>query len=102
MLDKSMNRLRALFLAPTAAVMIALFFVPLLIVFAYSVLTRGAYGGAMLPWTFESYTRVFDPLYAAIFWRSVWIAALSTLFACCSDSRWRSTSRARRGTKRCC
>ncbi len=60
--------------------MIGLFFLPLVIVFAYSVLTRGAYGGAMLPWTAENYTRVFDALYATIFWRSVWIAALSTAF----------------------
>lgn len=73
-----MNRLRGLFLAPTAIVMIALFFVPLLIVFAYSLLTRGAYGGAMLPWTVESFSRVFDALYATILWRSVWIAAVST------------------------
>lgn len=73
-----MKRLRDLFLAPTAVVMVALFFLPLLIVLAYSLLTRGAYGGAMLPPTWESYRRVFDPLYAAIFWRSVWIAALST------------------------
>ena len=73
-----MNRLRSLFLAPTAAVMMALFFVPLLIILAYSLLTRGAYGGAMWPCTLESYGRVFDALYAAIFWRSLWVAALST------------------------
>lgn len=73
-----MNRLRLWFLAPSAAIMTVLFFVPLLIVLAYSLLTRGAYGGAMLPWTAESYSRVFDPLYLAILWRSVWISALST------------------------
>jgi spermidine/putrescine transport system permease protein len=75
-----MNRLRALFLAPGAAVMILLFFVPLLIVLAYSLLTRGAYGGVMQPWTFESYGRVVDPLYGQILWRSIWIAAISTFF----------------------
>lgn len=73
-----MNRLRLLFLAPSGAIMTLLFFVPLLIVLAYSLLTRGAYGGAMLPWTGESYRRVFDPLYLTILWRSVWISALST------------------------
>lgn len=73
-----MNRLRLLFLGPGATVMALLFFVPLLIVLAYSLLTRGAYGGATLPWTAESYTRVFDPLYLAILWRSVWISAVST------------------------
>ena len=55
-----------------------LFFLPLLIVFAYSLLTRGAYGGATLPWTAESYSRMFDGLYGQIVWRSIWIAAVST------------------------
>ncbi|HEY7307685.1 MAG TPA: ABC transporter permease [Bryobacteraceae bacterium] len=73
-----MSRLRATFVAPSAMVMILLFFVPLLIVFVYSLLTRGPYGGVMKPWTIESYIRVFDPLYGEILWRSVWIALLST------------------------
>ena len=73
-----MDRLRTWFLAPSAAVMVVLFFLPLLIVLAYSFLTRGAYGGVTGPWTTESYVRVFDPLYAQILWRSVWVAALAT------------------------
>ncbi len=71
-------KIRAIFLAPAAAVMLSLFFLPLLIVMAYSLLTRGAYGGVLLPWTAESYARIFDPLYLAILWRSIWIAAVST------------------------
>jgi spermidine/putrescine transport system permease protein len=63
---------------PSAITMAALFFVPLLIILAYSLLTRGPYGGVTTPWTFESYQRVFDPLYGWILWRSVWIAAVST------------------------
>ena len=39
---------------------------PLAIVCAYSLLTRGDYGGVEHPWTFESYTRLFDPLYAGL------------------------------------
>lgn len=73
------RRLRSLFLAPSAAVTIALFFAPLLIVLAYSLLTRGPYGGVMEPWTVESYQRVFDRLYAEIVARSIWIAAISTV-----------------------
>ncbi|HZQ50752.1 MAG TPA: ABC transporter permease [Bryobacteraceae bacterium] len=76
-----MTRLRAAFLTPAAGVMFLLFFVPLLIVLAYSLLSRGAYGGVMQPWTLESYSRVFDSLYLEIAWRSVWIAAVST-FLC--------------------
>lgn len=72
------TRLRFTFVAPGAAVMILLFFIPLLIVVAYSLLTRGPYGGVMRPWTIESYVRVFDPLYGEILWRSIWVALLST------------------------
>ncbi|MBV8553659.1 MAG: ABC transporter permease [Acidobacteriaceae bacterium] len=73
-----MKHLRAAFLAPGVAVMAILFFAPLLIVLAYSLLTRGAYGGVVPPWTGESYARVFDPLYGEILYRSVWIAGVST------------------------
>jgi spermidine/putrescine transport system permease protein len=58
----------------------ALFFAaPLAIICAYAFLTRGDYGGIEQPWTVESFTRLADPLYLAILWRSIWIAALSTL-----------------------
>ena len=59
--------------------MIGLFFVPLAIVIFYSVLTRGAYGGVALPFSLESYSRIFDPLYLVIVWRSFWIAAVATI-----------------------
>jgi len=71
-------KLRSWFLLP-ARVWMALFFAaPLAIVGAYSFLTRGDYGGVEYPWTIESYTRLADPLYLAILWRSLWIAGLST------------------------
>jgi spermidine/putrescine transport system permease protein len=74
-----MNRLRAWFLAPSWAVMLALFLAPLAIILAYSFETRGAYGGLSLPWTGESYARLADPIYLEILWRSFWIAGLSTI-----------------------
>jgi spermidine/putrescine transport system permease protein len=73
-----MNRLRAWFLAPSWAVMASLFLAPLAIILAYSLLTRGVYGGIDLPWTAESYQRLADSIYLAILWRSIWIAALAT------------------------
>jgi spermidine/putrescine transport system permease protein len=73
------NRLRTLFLAPSAFIMGLFFFAPLVIIGMYSLLTRGAYGGVTQPFTSESYGRVLDPLYGAIVWRSVWIAAVSTV-----------------------
>lgn len=73
-----MLRLRQFFLLPARLIMLALFFVPLIIVLFYSFLTRGAYGGVTFPFSLESYGRVFDPLYLTIAWRSFWIAAVST------------------------
>ncbi len=71
-------KLRNAFLLP-ARVWMALFFAaPLAIVCAYSLLTRGDYGGVEQPWTVENFTRLADPLYLAILWRSVWIAGLAT------------------------
>ncbi len=74
-----MKQLRATFIAPGSLVMVALFFCPLLIVVAYSALTRGPYGGVALPWSLDSYRRVFDRLYLGILWRSIWVAAFSTV-----------------------
>jgi len=73
-----MTGLRRWFLLPAWLWMAALFAAPFAIVLAYSLLTRGAYGGLDLPWTLESYRRLADPLYLAIVARSFWMAALAT------------------------
>jgi spermidine/putrescine transport system permease protein len=74
-----MKRLRTFCVAP-AAVWLALFVLaPLGVVAAYSLLTRGPYGGLSPPWTLENYARLADPLYLKILGRSFWIAAVTTL-----------------------
>jgi spermidine/putrescine transport system permease protein len=73
-----MRPLRSLFIAPSAVLMAATLAVPLVVICAYSLLTRGAYGGVEPPWTFENYGRLLDPLYGAIFARSFGIAAVAT------------------------
>src|SRR5579862_5793832 len=73
-----MKRLRAIFLTPAAALMLATLAIPTVIIVVYSFLTRGVYGGVERPFTPENYTRLFDPLYAMIFARSFWIAAVAT------------------------
>lgn len=73
-----MTRLRSIFLTPVAVLMLATMAAPVTIVGVYSVLTRGAYGGVELPWTWESYSRFFDPLYGIILLRSFAIAAIAT------------------------
>ncbi len=73
-----MKRVRTWFLAPSALVLFVTLGAPLAIVCVYSVLTRGAYGGVETPFTLENYTRLWDPVYGLILWRSLWIAALAT------------------------
>lgn len=71
--------IRSWFLLPARLTIAVLFAVPLLIVCAYSLLTRGDYGGVEHPWTLESYTRLVDPLYGVILWRSFALAGITTL-----------------------
>src|ERR1700674_4506972 len=71
-------RLRNAFLAPSAVLMAVTMLAPLAIILVYSLLTRGAYGGVELPWTGENFTRLWDPVYGAIFVRSFWISAVAT------------------------
>lgn len=66
------------FLAPAATFQILFLLIPLLVIGAYSLLTRGAYGGVSSPGTIENYTRLLDPLYAAILARSVATAGVAT------------------------
>jgi len=64
-----------------ARIWMGIFFAaPLAIICGYGFLTRGDYGGVERPWTFENLARLIDPLYAAVIWRSVWIAATATAF----------------------
>ena len=71
-------KLRTWFLLPAWLCMALLFAAPFAIVMAYSFLTRGVYGGIELPWTAESYRRLFDSLYLAILWRSFALALAAT------------------------
>ncbi len=75
-----MQRLRFYLLLPTRIWLGVLFILPLLIVAAYSFLTRGDYGGVEHPWTIDNYTRILDPLYGEILLRSILMAAAATAF----------------------
>jgi spermidine/putrescine transport system permease protein len=74
------QRLRFYLLLPTRIWLGVLFILPLLIVAAYSFLTRGDYGGVEHPWTIDNYTRILDPLYGEILLRSILMAAAATAF----------------------
>ena len=68
-----------LILAIPTLFIIVFFMIPLLIVFVYSFLERGKYGGVEWVFTLENVRRVFDPLYLRIFLRSLYIAVVTTL-----------------------
>ncbi|HID33122.1 MAG TPA: ABC transporter permease [Anaerolineae bacterium] len=68
-----------LLLAIPAAFLLTFFIAPLLIVFIYSFLERGKYGGVEWVFTLENIRRVFDPLYFKTFLRSFYIAIVTTL-----------------------
>lgn len=72
-------KLRSWFLLPTRLWMLVFFAAPFAIVLAYSLLTRGVYGGVELPWTIEGYQRLIDPLYLTILARSFIMALAATL-----------------------
>jgi spermidine/putrescine transport system permease protein len=72
-------KLRSWFLIPAWVWLVALFAAPLMVILSYSFLTRGAYGGIGMPWTAESYTRLFDPLYLGILLRSALMALAATV-----------------------
>ena len=74
-----MKVLRRIFISPSAVLLAVTLVGPLAIVLLYSLLTRGAYGGVEHPFTFDNFTRLWDPLYGAILWRSAWIAIVSTV-----------------------
>lgn len=71
--------LRTWSLLPVWVWLVVLFAAPLAIVLAYSFLTRGVYGGVEQPWALESYVRLLDPLYLAIFIRSFAMAVAATV-----------------------
>jgi spermidine/putrescine transport system permease protein len=55
------------------------FLVPLLIIFLYSFLQKGSYGGIIYQFTLENYRRFLDPLYLTILVRSFKLALMTTL-----------------------
>lgn len=73
------GQLRSLFLLPAVLVQAVLFLMPLAIIAAYSLLSRGTWGSLELPWTFESFERLADPLYGVILWRTVRLSAAAAL-----------------------
>jgi spermidine/putrescine transport system permease protein len=69
----------AALLAPGTLWLLLFFFVPIAAVLAYSVLTRGVYGGVTAGLTLEHYRRFLDPLYLTVLRRTVVLATSCTV-----------------------
>lgn len=57
-------------LAPGGFWLLAFFLVPILVMFVYSLMPRGIYGGVEPGFTLEHYARFFDPLYLEVLQRT--------------------------------
>jgi spermidine/putrescine transport system permease protein len=67
-------------LAPGGLWLLVFFLVPILIMFVYSLMPRGIYGGVDRGFTLEHYGRFFDPLYLEILQRTfVWSIACTVI-----------------------
>jgi spermidine/putrescine transport system permease protein len=67
-------------LAPGGFWLLMFFLVPLLIMFVYSFMPRGIYGGVEPGFTLEHYARFFDPIYLEILQRTfVWSIACTII-----------------------
>ncbi|PSJ92340.1 ABC transporter permease [Brevibacillus fortis] len=78
MLNKKPVKLLAL---PALLWMGALFVLPMLMIAILSFLKRGTYGQVVYEFTLNNYIRIFDPLYGQIFWDTLVVAVLTTLFS---------------------
>lgn len=67
-----------LLLAPMIAWLVLFVVAPAAILFVYSFCERDEIGRVVFSFTWENYTRVFDPIYVRIYGRSVGYAALTT------------------------
>lgn len=59
--------------------MVLFFALPLLLVFAISLASRGPYGGVEWTFSLDNYAMVVDPLYLRIYGRSLWLAVATTV-----------------------
>ena len=67
-------------LAPGGLWLLGFFLVPILIMFVYSVMPRGIYGGVERGFTLEHYARFFDPLYLEVLQRTfLWSIACTLI-----------------------
>jgi len=72
------RRQAAWLLLPSILLLLALFYLPQLLMFVVSLGRRSAYGGVVREVSLANYLRAMEPLYLGILWRSLLLAAATT------------------------
>jgi spermidine/putrescine transport system permease protein len=67
-------------MAPGLLWLLGFLIAPIGIVVVVSFATRGAYGRTIYDFTVANYARALDSLYLPAYWRTIWIATLTTVF----------------------
>lgn len=76
---QSKSRTARLLLAPGVMWLAVFFVAPLVIVIVVSLAARGPYGAIIYEFSISNFLRAFDGLYLPAYWRTVWIATVTTL-----------------------
>jgi spermidine/putrescine transport system permease protein len=72
------RRQAARLLAPALVLLLVLFYLPQVLMFAVSLGRRSSYGGVVRDVSVANYLRALEPLYLDILWRSIVLAAATT------------------------
>jgi spermidine/putrescine transport system permease protein len=75
----SKSKQMRLLLAPAVVWLMLFLIAPLVIAIIVSLATRGPYGKTIYELSLDNYRKAFDPLYLHAYWRTIWIAAATTL-----------------------
>ncbi|MEW6130302.1 MAG: ABC transporter permease [Acidobacteriota bacterium] len=79
MAERAKKKIGVYLLAPSVIWLVLFIVAPIVIVVIVSFATRGAYGKTIYDFTIGNYLRAFDTLYLPAYWRTIWIAFLTTV-----------------------
>ncbi|MFW5688225.1 MAG: ABC transporter permease [Spirochaetota bacterium] len=78
-LSRAATRIGRFYVGPIAIWITVFFVAPILIIFAYSVMARGLYGGVEPRFSLDAYRALFNPIFARVTLTTIWISVLGTL-----------------------
>lgn len=75
---KSLLRQMLIYMTPATFWLVAFFLLPLVVILVISFMKRGTYGGIVVDLNIQNYVRLLDSDFFIIFWRSIWLATVTT------------------------